>query len=121
MPRLHVDLHDVALFQVLRERFEVLVDPVEPVAVVAVVPGQVVLAVVLEYQGAPLPVVEFTPNQATIDDFLEVTNDGTDTTIKVNADGDGSGYSDLTIELARLTLTNTDLGDLMSDGNLIIS
>ncbi len=57
--------------------------------------------------------------------FLEVTSDGTDTTIAVDANGDGSGYTDVTITLQGVDLTGggadqaTIIQAMLDNGNLV--
>jgi len=61
--------------------------------------------------------VGFNAVSSTFSDFLDVTNDGSNTFVKVDEDGNGSGFSDMTLTLEGVI---TDLDDLKNNEQLIL-
>ncbi|MDA0347793.1 MAG: ABC transporter substrate-binding protein [Verrucomicrobia bacterium] len=53
--------------------------------------------------------------------FLRVTNDGSSSLISINRDGQGEVFDDLAIRLEGHAITQSDLAEWYSNGNLIIS
>lgn len=56
----------------------------------------------------------------TLDVFLLADSDGTDTTIRIDQDGDGSGFTDAAIWLQGVVLSQDDLHHLWSVGQLLL-
>jgi len=56
-----------------------------------------------------------------IANYLNLTPSALGTIVAIDVDGDGSGFSDLSILLSGVDLTNADLQQLIFDGNLVIS
>jgi len=55
-----------------------------------------------------------------LDAFLKASNNGTDTEIRVDRNGDGSGFGDAVIQLKGLALVQDDLHSLWSRGQLLL-
>ncbi len=62
----------------------------------------------------------FAGRSGSLDDYLEVDSNGTDTEIGIDLDGDGSGHSDATIRLEGVQLVRNDLHRLWSTGQLLL-
>jgi hypothetical protein len=62
-----------------------------------------------------------------LDAFFEITFGGGNTTIGVDANGDGSGFTDATVVVANVDLTNGGgtqadiINNLINDGNLVVA
>ena len=69
---------------------------------------------VLDLSGLPAT------SSGVLNDYLQVTNDGTNSLIGVDSNADGSGYSDATIKLEGVALTQNDLHLLWSQGQLLL-
>ena len=61
--------------------------------------------------------VGFDAASSTLSEFLEVTNNGSDTSVKIDQNGDGSGFSDMILTLEGVI---TDLDDLKTNEQLIL-
>jgi hypothetical protein len=61
--------------------------------------------------------VGFDAASSTLSEFLEVTNNGSDTSVKIDQNGDGSGFSDMTLTLEGVI---TDLDELKNNEQLIL-
>lgn len=53
-----------------------------------------------------------------LSDYVQITNNGTDTSLHIDADGQGSDYTDMVIRLNQNLLTNEHLPFLWANGNL---
>lgn len=53
-----------------------------------------------------------------LDDYVQVTSSGTNTKVAIDADGDGSGFSDLVFHLRNNVFRQADVQDWWVDGNL---
>ena len=55
----------------------------------------------------------------TLDNFIEIIDDNSKTILNIDANGDGSGYDDVSITLEGVT--GVDLLTMISDGNLVLA
>jgi hypothetical protein len=53
-------------------------------------------------------------------DYLEVTHDGVDSVLRLDSNGDGSGFADASITLAGHLIEPEGLADLLENHNLIV-
>ncbi|OGV67017.1 MAG: hypothetical protein A3K19_29625 [Lentisphaerae bacterium RIFOXYB12_FULL_65_16] len=61
----------------------------------------------------------FAAATGSLNQYLAVATDGVDSVIGIDADGDGSGYTDMTVTIVGEALTSDDLPWLVADGILL--